>query len=567
MAVGEITPACEGAGSVRREMMNRPHDNTPTYAFCASLLIHACAVVYLLHTYVEDLSKLLTWQPRQEVDWVVKRVVPEEVPRAVIQPYSPPLKVKEPPPIAEMQKPEPVAKKLPAPQDDQGEKGGTGVANETTPGERPMATPAKFEKDQAYTSRDPEGFGPLPEDPSMSTVPQGEGGDGRKPANDPLAGKGTDGAPAMVFGSVDRNIPDPPAVQNKTNSDANTGNQTAQIGGESTSQRPAGDKLPATPEPMPALAENNGPRTTIASAQNPSELFPIKTINPIAPPSLDPPYPDIVDALTRPPSDRISIGVPSALPEIVSAETESAPDIQPAIMAMIEIPTVRENLALNEGLGGPIDSPEVVAALLHAPGPVNAVGNQATLPDLAAPDAPGGEEVQDAITALVSQIRPAEELALQLDQPSSTALMVALPKGGVGSVSNATGGRPGAPTPAADPAPDTGSEWVPAAQIPSIEYRNGKVQARSGRQVKTVRPRLTEAGRRDLLALQFPSILLKVKTDVNGKVTDVTVIRGTGSEAIDMPVYRALWGWYFEPPKDKNGNPQPDTQLVAIHFG
>lgn len=548
--------------------MKRPHDNTPTYAFCASLLVHAVLGVYLLHTYIEDLTRLLTWKPPQEIEWVVKRVSPEEVSRPVVQPYTPPLKLDQPTPLAELKRPDPAPpRQAPDPDVDSGEKDGTGVANASTPGDRPMATRHKFEKDQAYTSRDPEGFGLLPEDPSMSTLPPGEGGDGRKPINDPLAGKGTDGAPVLVLGPADRNVVEPPAPLNRSTSDPRTGNQIAQLPGVSASQLPAGDKPAPVSDPVPALAGNTGSRTTIASAQNPSELFPIKTINPIAPPSLDPPYPDVVNALTRPPSDRIAMGSPQALAEIAPADVESVPDIQPAILAMIDPPAMREDLALNQGLGGAIDSPEIVAALLHAPGPVNAQGNQATLPDLAAPDSAGGEEVQDAITTLVMQIRAPEEPARQLDQPSSTGLMVAVPKGNVGSAASATGGRPGAPTPAADPAPDTGSEWSGAAQIPSVEYRNGKVEARNGRQVKHIRPRFTEAGRRDLLALQFPTILLKVKIDASGKVIDVAIIRGTGSEAIDMPVYRALWGWYFEPPKDKNGNPIPDTQLVSIQFG
>ena len=58
-----------------------------------------------------------------------------------------------------------------------------------------------------------------------------------------------------------------------------------------------------------------------------------------------------------------------------------------------------------------------------------------------------------------------------------------------------------------------------------------------------------------------------MKIDKTGKVVDVTVLRGSGSQAVDMPVYRALWNWWFEPPKDKQGNPLEDVQLVAIHWG
>lgn len=548
--------------------MTRYHDKVPTYAFCASLLIHAMAAAWIIHTYVEDLSALLTWKPIQQPEWVIRRVTPSEPPKTVLLPYTPPLKLDAPPPLADLKQADLVPpKRKPLDNSEWGEKDGQGIAITSAPGKSPMSA-RQGEEDQSFASRDPEGPGAFPEDPSMSTVPQGEGGDGRKPANDPLAGKGTDGAPALVLGPTDRQIPEPPPDLTRTTNDANTGNQIAQLSGTASSRLPAGDKPAPTSDPIPALADNAGQRTPIASAQNPAELLPIKSINPIAPPSLDPPYPDIVNALTRPPTtDRLALGQPQELPDIVAAETEATPDIQPAILAMIEDPITRESVALNAGLGGPIDSPDIVAALLHPPGGVNAEGNQASLPDLAAPDAPGADEIQDAIAALLSESRLPEPLARQLDASSSTAIMVATPKGNIGSIANAVGGRPGAPTPAADPAADTGLESDPFSKIPGVQFRNGKVDARNGRVVKPIRPRLTEAGRRDLLSLQFPTVLMKVKIDNTGKVIDVTVIRGSGSEAIDMPVYRALWGWYFEPPKDKDGNPLPDTQLVAIHWG
>ena len=43
---------------------------------------------------------------------------------------------------------------------------------------------------------------------------------------------------------------------------------------------------------------------------------------------------------------------------------------------------------------------------------------------------------------------------------------------------------------------------------------------------------------RDLLAQQFPTVLAKVRIDKTGKVVDVHIVRGSGSEAVDMPVYR-----------------------------
>ena len=191
-------------------------------------------------------------------------------------------------------------------------------------------------------------------------------------------------------------------------------------------------------------------------------------------------------------------------------------------------------------------------------------------PDVPVPPAPKPtpKPLPEEITPLKNASAPATaptavvRNVLTLDPLSPPKLAVP-----TSPAASATGGAAGAPIPAADPAADTGLESDPFAKTPGVEFRNGKVEARSGRQVKPVRPRLTEASRRDLLSLQFPTVLLKVRIDDTGKVQDVKVLRGSGSEAIDMPVYRAMWQWWFEPPKNKDGKPLPDVQLVAIHWG
>jgi len=158
-------------------------------------------------------------------------------------------------------------------------------------------------------------------------------------------------------------------------------------------------------------------------------------------------------------------------------------------------------------------------------------------------------------------------MAQQPPQGTPAPAPTAVASGKPAAAASAKGGMPGPPISAADPAPDTGLESDPFAKIPGVDFHDGKVEARSGREVRPIRPRLNEAGRRDLLAMQFPTVVFKVRIDKTGKVKDVSVIQGSGSEAIDMPVYRSLWEWWFEPPKDKQGNPLEDVQLVSIHWG
>jgi TonB family protein len=249
---------------------------------------------------------------------------------------------------------------------------------------------------------------------------------------------------------------------------------------------------------------------------------------------------------------------------------------------------------------GEADGSTIVEAMTHPPGTTDSDGGAHALADIVSAATPGVPETRDALSGMVAP-EPAPDLALPAEdraavtqavdsaakppptpttapavarensltpEPTPTASrLVLVPKGPGGSAASATGGLPGPPVPPADAAEDTGLESDPFSRIPGVEFHNGKVEARSGRQVKPVRPRLTEAGRRDLLALQFPTILFKVRIDPSGNVQDVKVLRGSGSEAVDMPVYRAMWQWWFEPPKDKQGKPQADVQLVAIHWG
>lgn len=125
-------------------------------------------------------------------------------------------------------------------------------------------------------------------------------------------------------------------------------------------------------------------------------------------------------------------------------------------------------------------------------------------------------------------------------------------------------GKPGSPVPPADPAPASDTESDPFSRIGSVDFRPGRMDARFGRKIKAVRPRLTLTGEVDLESLRFPSLTLQLKIDATGKVTDARVSQSSGSNEIDQPCLVAVYDWWIEPPKDKAGKPIPSELELHI---
>ena len=125
-------------------------------------------------------------------------------------------------------------------------------------------------------------------------------------------------------------------------------------------------------------------------------------------------------------------------------------------------------------------------------------------------------------------------------------------------------GRLGSNAPSADPAPMSDSESDAFAPIGSDEISPGKVEARLGRKVKTVRPRLSLAAELDLIGLQSPPMRLLLLLDEAGKVKKVEIVKSTGSESADQAVKLALYQWEFE--KRPAGKTGPDIVRLEIFW-
>jgi TonB family protein len=127
-------------------------------------------------------------------------------------------------------------------------------------------------------------------------------------------------------------------------------------------------------------------------------------------------------------------------------------------------------------------------------------------------------------------------------------------------------GTHGAKEIAADPAPRSDSESDAFSTTGAVVFRTGHLDARFGRQVKTVRPRLNLAGQYDLWSLPSPSVVMKVRADETGRVRSVEIIKSSGSNEVDQPAKLAMYEWWFEPPKDPAGNPQPAEMTWTISW-
>jgi TonB family protein len=130
--------------------------------------------------------------------------------------------------------------------------------------------------------------------------------------------------------------------------------------------------------------------------------------------------------------------------------------------------------------------------------------------------------------------------------------------------------QPVSPPPAAgsgaDPAPQSDSESDAFSVLGSAQFRGGRVMVRSGRQVKTRRPKIGLAGMVDLAEHSAVQVVLKVSVDATGKVTDVQVAKSSGSNEIDQPCRVAMYDWWFEPKKDAAGHALPDKFQFTISF-
>jgi TonB family protein len=215
--------------------------------------------------------------------------------------------------------------------------------------------------------------------------------------------------------------------------------------------------------------------------------------------------------------------------------------------------------------------PAPAVAVVQPPNPDKSTANDSliamgsTIPLTAAHTTPT-TPVTPAVPQLLSPpAAPATQPATQ-SPPAESVNPPDPPNGGA-----ARPGLPGNPGPtAASPyaAPLGVSDSDPYSKIPTVDMRYGKVEARLGRKIiRTVRPQLGLAGEIDVATSISPVVTLAAKIDEEGRVTDVSVVRSSGSENIDTPCERAVEQWIFQPTVDpKTGKGVPDMIIFSLIF-
>lgn len=130
------------------------------------------------------------------------------------------------------------------------------------------------------------------------------------------------------------------------------------------------------------------------------------------------------------------------------------------------------------------------------------------------------------------------------------------------------GGKPGSAEPGSgNPVPTSDFESYPVSHIAS-RFMAGEITARTGRKMRARElPRLGLAAIADLQEMQNPYVVLLLKIDEHGNVTDVKIARSSGSDNVDLPCQRAAYTWWFEPMKDpKTGTVHGELIEFTIYF-
>jgi TonB family protein len=112
-------------------------------------------------------------------------------------------------------------------------------------------------------------------------------------------------------------------------------------------------------------------------------------------------------------------------------------------------------------------------------------------------------------------------------------------------------------------ASDTDS-FALVAKSNNVRFHDGKMDARQGRLVKTVRPDYGPAAWTDSESLLDATIIFGVTVDATGNVQDIVMLRSSGSANIDFDTKTTVYRWWFEPKKDKDGRGLPDLWVVRI---
>jgi hypothetical protein len=218
--------------------------------------------------------------------------------------------------------------------------------------------------------------------------------------------------------------------------------------------------------------------------------------------------------------------------EIEQAWTRQQPLLSPPPMSETAMPSPPADAT---PLGPAL--PEPMAMTASKPREVSPEGTVAAARDPMPPEQPDETPPQE---------RPAEDAAADSAKPQAAQPEVAPPVAAV------------PPSPPPDPGDAGPSDLDAFAKAEGVDFNRGGIQARTGRPVKLVRPRIDLGFMADVTTFggRKSTILLRIETDAQGKPSRVEVVKSSGSKQIDDAIRLAMFSSWF-------GGKMPD----AFPFG
>lgn len=527
-----------------------------------SLLLHGLLALAIIDRYGEDLETLARIEagmlPRSAAPswaWLLPGSSRESSrPMIALDPPAPP-PPREPTAIPPKPKPKPPEDPLLNLPPIFGELTGRGTSTHAADGDVPLKG-RQGEHDQAYLSLDPEGRARLPDEPSEFTgpigtnalpgrpIPRGPGGAGRPRI--PQLFTQSDPPTATPFGVPPPPIPPAPKLIRRPPIRAAVAAappEETKIIGQTDDGHGAREPLFTGPSTRPAVVLiDSRPEYKI---EEPADVMTERA--PTTRPEEFVKSPDLALPATTPTRIAIdpSMKRPSTQPVEYAADPQGATRGGVGKHPIRDLPVTRPTAAL--AMEVPLDQQT------KHDGP----GTPTTLP------------INPTLAKAIDQQQPAPSDLPVADKsvpriahsPQAGNPKPEMPSPGPGGDPRAgAAGTPGLPVPSADPAPLSDSEVHAFSTTGSAIMKAGRIEAKFGVKVKTVSPRIQIKAALDAFTMPTASADFRLGVDATGKVTDVKVLKSTGSDDLDLQLSLAIYRWKFDPTLDpRSGRPVPRT--------
>lgn len=156
-------------------------------------------------------------------------------------------------------------------------------------------------------------------------------------------------------------------------------------------------------------------------------------------------------------------------------------------------------------------------------------------PDPANPDAAPPADEPPAVEPVTPEPPPSEEPADPTPKPAPPAS----PPSPQPAPSPAPGANP-QPAPAGDPGEQSDKEADATSIKQAVDYRNGRVKAGEGLDIRTVKPEFSNY----TVLTALPRVpVVEITFNTKGRVKNVRIVQSSGYKDVDEPILNAVWAW------------------------